>query len=57
MVTISPPANLQRRSVIPTLPGKTWEVSGNVGYNDLSALGQALGKYTNLQAGFSCSIT
>jgi len=33
------------------IAGKSWEVSGNVGYNELSALGQALGKYTNLQGG------
>jgi hypothetical protein len=30
---------------------KTWEVRGNTAFNELSALGQALGKYTNAQAG------
>ncbi len=33
------------------IAGKTWEARGIAGYNELSALGQALGKYTNLQGG------
>jgi hypothetical protein len=31
--------------------GRKWELRGNAAFNELSALGQALGKYTNLQAG------
>jgi len=33
------------------IAGKAWEVRGNAGFNELSALGQALGKYTNMQEG------
>lgn len=33
------------------IAGKSWEARGNLGYNELSALGQALGQYTNLQGG------
>jgi hypothetical protein len=31
--------------------GKSWEMRGNAGYDQLSALGQTLGKFTNVQAG------
>jgi hypothetical protein len=31
------------------IAGKTWEIRGNVAYNQLSALGQALGTYSNEQ--------
>jgi hypothetical protein len=33
------------------IAGRNWEVRGNAAFNELSALGQALGKYTNVQAG------
>ncbi len=33
------------------IAGRTWELRGNTAFNELSALGQALGKYTNIQAG------
>jgi hypothetical protein len=33
------------------IAGKNWEVRGNAGYNQLTALGQNLGKFTNVQGG------
>jgi hypothetical protein len=33
------------------IAGRNWEARGNAAFNELSALGQALGKYTNAQAG------
>jgi hypothetical protein len=33
------------------LAGRRWEARGNAGFNQLSALGQNLGRYTNLQGG------
>lgn len=33
------------------LAGRRWEARGNVAYNRLSSLGQALGTFTNLQSG------
>jgi hypothetical protein len=33
------------------IAGRSWEVRGNAAFNELSALGQALGKYTNVQEG------
>jgi len=33
------------------LAGRRWEARGNAGFNRLSALGQDLGRYTNLQGG------
>jgi hypothetical protein len=31
------------------IAGRNWEVRGNTAFNELSALGQALGRYTNVQ--------
>jgi hypothetical protein len=33
------------------IAGRNWELRGNTAFNELSALGQTLGKYTNMQAG------
>jgi hypothetical protein len=33
------------------IAGKTWELRGNAAFNELTALGQALGKYNNMQTG------
>jgi len=33
------------------IAGKTWEIRSNAAFNELDALGQALGKYSNLQGG------
>ena len=33
------------------IAGKIWELRGNAAFNELSALGQALGKYINMQTG------
>ncbi len=33
------------------IAGRNWELRGNAAFNELSALGQALGRYTNMQGG------